>query len=146
MRRQEILYRPDKRFHFVLTEAALRYRLCAPDVMLGQLDRLISFSQLPIRSGPPGAVARPAAGRAGRVGVRCVLARRRRLVLRYNVSPCEPSGLTDPQLHVFTSDGSQIATTDGVTYTLADGCQHPVSDPDAAAALIVTRLYALPRA
>ncbi|MGH3966260.1 MAG: helix-turn-helix domain-containing protein [Pseudonocardiaceae bacterium] len=47
MMRQEILYRPDKRFHFVLTEAALRFRLCAPEVMLGQLDRLVSFSQLP---------------------------------------------------------------------------------------------------
>jgi transcriptional regulator with XRE-family HTH domain len=47
IQRQEILYRPEKRFHFVLTEAALRFRLCAPEVMLGQLDRLISFSQLP---------------------------------------------------------------------------------------------------
>jgi transcriptional regulator with XRE-family HTH domain len=47
VKRQEILYRPDKRFHFVLTEAALRYRLCPPDVMLGQLDRLVSFAALP---------------------------------------------------------------------------------------------------
>ncbi|WP_411112949.1 helix-turn-helix domain-containing protein [Streptomyces sp. 029-5] len=47
VQRQEILYRPDKRFHFVLTEAALRFRLCAPEVMLGQLDRLVSLSQLP---------------------------------------------------------------------------------------------------
>lgn len=47
IRRQEILYRPDKRFHFVLTEAALRYRVCAPEAMLGQLDRLIPLSQLP---------------------------------------------------------------------------------------------------
>lgn len=47
VKRQEILYRPDKRFHFVLTEAALRYRLCPPGVMLGQLDRLISFAALP---------------------------------------------------------------------------------------------------
>lgn len=47
VKRQEILYRPDKRFHFVLTEAALRYRLCPPEVMLGQLDRLISLSALP---------------------------------------------------------------------------------------------------
>lgn len=47
VQRQEILYRPDKRFHFVLTEAALRMRLCPPAVMLGQLDRLISFSALP---------------------------------------------------------------------------------------------------
>jgi transcriptional regulator with XRE-family HTH domain len=47
MERQSILYRPDKRFHFVITEAALRYRLCPPETMLGQLDRLISFSALP---------------------------------------------------------------------------------------------------
>jgi transcriptional regulator with XRE-family HTH domain len=44
---QEMLYRPAKRFHFVLTEAALRYRLCPPEIMLGQLDRLVSFSALP---------------------------------------------------------------------------------------------------
>ncbi|MDQ4038321.1 MAG: DUF5753 domain-containing protein [Actinomycetota bacterium] len=47
VQRQEILYRPDKRFHFVLTEAALRYRLCPSEVMLGQLDRLVSLSALP---------------------------------------------------------------------------------------------------
>jgi transcriptional regulator with XRE-family HTH domain len=47
VRRQEILYRPDKRFHFVLTEAALRIRLCPAAVMLGQFDRLVSLSQLP---------------------------------------------------------------------------------------------------
>lgn len=47
IRRQEILYQPDKRFHFVLTEATLRYRLCAPEVMLGQLDRLVTFAALP---------------------------------------------------------------------------------------------------
>jgi hypothetical protein len=47
VRRQEILYRPDKRFHFLLTEAALRMRLCPPEIMLGQLDRLVSFSALP---------------------------------------------------------------------------------------------------
>lgn len=47
MKRQDILYRPDKRFHFVLTEAALRLRLCPPEVMLGQLDRLVSFSAMP---------------------------------------------------------------------------------------------------
>jgi len=47
MKRQELLYREDKRFHFVITEAALRLRLCAPQVMLAQLDRLISLSTLP---------------------------------------------------------------------------------------------------
>lgn len=47
IQRQEILYRPDKRFHFVLTEAALRVRRSSPEVMLGQLDRLISLAALP---------------------------------------------------------------------------------------------------
>jgi transcriptional regulator with XRE-family HTH domain len=47
MRRQEILYRADKRFHLVLTEATLRYTLCPPEVMLGQLDRLIALAGLP---------------------------------------------------------------------------------------------------
>lgn len=47
VQRQDILYRPDKRFHFVLTEAALRYRLCPPEVMIGQLDRLTSLTSLP---------------------------------------------------------------------------------------------------
>lgn len=46
MQRQEVLYRPEKRFHFVLTEAALRYRLCPIDAMLPQLDRLVSLSAL----------------------------------------------------------------------------------------------------
>ncbi|MBB5839625.1 transcriptional regulator with XRE-family HTH domain [Kribbella italica] len=46
LRRQEILYRPGKQFHFVLTEAALRFRLCPLDAMLGQLDRLASISHL----------------------------------------------------------------------------------------------------
>ncbi len=47
MKRQELLYREDKRFHFVITEATLRLRLCGPKVMLAQLDRLISLSTLP---------------------------------------------------------------------------------------------------
>lgn len=47
MKRQELLYQPDKKFHFVITEAVLRLRLCPPEVMLAQLDRLISLSTLP---------------------------------------------------------------------------------------------------
>lgn len=47
MKRQDIFYRPDKRFHFILTEAALHFRMCPPHVMLGQLDRLMSLSALP---------------------------------------------------------------------------------------------------
>lgn len=47
MQRQELLYRQDKRFHFVLTEAALRYRRSSSEVQLAQLDRLIPLSALP---------------------------------------------------------------------------------------------------
>lgn len=47
MARQDVLYDPRKRFYFVITEAALRYRLCPPEVMLPQLDRLVSVSALP---------------------------------------------------------------------------------------------------
>jgi transcriptional regulator with XRE-family HTH domain len=46
MQRQQILYRSGKRFHFVITEAVLRYLLCPPDVMAGQLDRLVALSTL----------------------------------------------------------------------------------------------------
>jgi transcriptional regulator with XRE-family HTH domain len=46
MQRQEMLYRSDKAFHFVLTEATLRYRLVSPDIMLGQLDRLLNLSTM----------------------------------------------------------------------------------------------------
>jgi transcriptional regulator with XRE-family HTH domain len=46
LRRQDVLYRPDKRFHFVLTEAALRFRMCADDAMLAQLERLVALSAM----------------------------------------------------------------------------------------------------
>lgn len=39
-RRQEVLYDANKRFEFVITEAALRLLYCPRDVMLAQLDRL----------------------------------------------------------------------------------------------------------
>lgn len=45
--RQDVLYDRQKRFYFVLTEAVLRYRLCPPEVMLPQLDRLVAASTLP---------------------------------------------------------------------------------------------------
>ncbi len=47
MQRQQVLYRTGKHFHFVITEAVLRYRLCPPEVMFGQLDRLIALSTMP---------------------------------------------------------------------------------------------------
>ena len=46
MQRQQVLYRTGKRFHFVITEAVLRYRLSAPEVMAGQLDRLVALTTL----------------------------------------------------------------------------------------------------
>jgi transcriptional regulator with XRE-family HTH domain len=42
MRRQLVLYDPAKRFRFLLTEAALHYRICPPPVQRGQLDRLLA--------------------------------------------------------------------------------------------------------
>jgi transcriptional regulator with XRE-family HTH domain len=43
MRRQEVLYDQSKTFEFVTTEAALRLLPCPPQVMAGQLDRLMSM-------------------------------------------------------------------------------------------------------
>ena len=65
-----------------------------------------------------------------------VLARNHRLVLRSERGPCEPSGPTDPQLHIFTRDGTDVATTDGITYSLASGTEYPAGDPAATAALL----------
>jgi hypothetical protein len=70
------------------------------------------------------------------LGIECVLARNHRLVLRYNTVPCEPSGLTNPELHIFTPRGTTTATTDGTTYLFGDGRQLPAGNPAAAAALI----------
>lgn len=44
MARQAILYDSKKRLHFILTEAALTYRLAPADVMAAQIDRLVSVS------------------------------------------------------------------------------------------------------
>jgi hypothetical protein len=70
------------------------------------------------------------------LGVRCVLARNHRLVLRYNDSPLAPSGLTDPMLHIFAPDAKQVATTDGACYRLSAGQEFPVGDPAVTAAAI----------
>ena len=40
MRRQEALYEPDREFHALIWEGALRVLICRPDVLVGQLDRL----------------------------------------------------------------------------------------------------------
>lgn len=70
------------------------------------------------------------------LGARCVLARNHKLVLRYNEGPCEPSGLTDPQLLVFLPARSLYITTDNDDYFWLGNRQSPVDNPAAAAAAI----------
>lgn len=41
LQRQQALYTPGRSFHFLLWEPALHMLLCPPDVMVGQLDRLM---------------------------------------------------------------------------------------------------------
>jgi transcriptional regulator with XRE-family HTH domain len=47
MERQTILYDQRKRFEFIITEGALRWRPGPPALMAAQLDRLISVASLP---------------------------------------------------------------------------------------------------
>ena len=47
MERQTALYDQGKRFEFMLTEGALRWRPGPPELMLAQLDRLLSVMTLP---------------------------------------------------------------------------------------------------
>jgi transcriptional regulator with XRE-family HTH domain len=47
MKRQEILYDRTRAFRVVITEPVLQYALSPPDVMLGQLDRIMSLATLP---------------------------------------------------------------------------------------------------
>ncbi|MFJ7909683.1 helix-turn-helix domain-containing protein [Kitasatospora sp. NPDC096204] len=47
LERQAVLYDESKRFDFLLTESAARWKLCAPAVMAVQLDRIASVSRLP---------------------------------------------------------------------------------------------------
>lgn len=47
MERQRLLYEPDRRFEFLLAEPVLRWLLCPPAVMRGQLDRLFGLIGMP---------------------------------------------------------------------------------------------------
>jgi transcriptional regulator with XRE-family HTH domain len=47
MERQTILYDQGKRFEFIITEGALRWRPGPPELMAAQLDRLVSVVSLP---------------------------------------------------------------------------------------------------
>jgi hypothetical protein len=47
MERQQILYRGDHRFHFIVAEQALYTMVGSPEIMIGQLDRLQTVLSLP---------------------------------------------------------------------------------------------------
>jgi hypothetical protein len=68
-------------------------------------------------------------------GVDSVLVRNRRLVLRSGSGRLDPSGPTEPELHIFAPEGKNIATTDGAEYHFASGKMHPADDPHGAATL-----------
>jgi len=57
MARGQVLYDTAKTFEFIITEAALRYLLCPPRVMLAQLERLLmvsGYSNVTLGIIPPG--------------------------------------------------------------------------------------------
>jgi transcriptional regulator with XRE-family HTH domain len=63
LERQAVLYDTAKSFAFVLTESAIRWPLCPPQVMALQVDRLVSLSYLSnIRLGIIPVTARPPRG------------------------------------------------------------------------------------
>ncbi|MYU20366.1 helix-turn-helix transcriptional regulator [Streptomyces sp. SID8352] len=43
MKRQEWLYRPGKQLHLLMPESVLRVRICPPEVLAAQLDRLLGL-------------------------------------------------------------------------------------------------------
>ncbi|MGH9656905.1 MAG: helix-turn-helix domain-containing protein [Bryobacteraceae bacterium] len=47
LRRQQALYAPGRTFEFILGEAALHHVVCEPDVLAGQVDRLVSVIGTP---------------------------------------------------------------------------------------------------
>jgi transcriptional regulator with XRE-family HTH domain len=47
MQRQQLLYEPGKQIQLVVLEAALYSRVCSPETLAGQLDRLIAVTSLP---------------------------------------------------------------------------------------------------
>lgn len=69
-------------------------------------------------------------------GIGSVVARNHRIVLRFNASPYEPSGLTNPGLHILGGERIEAVTTDGAAYHLPGNRQCSVSDPAGAALMI----------
>jgi hypothetical protein len=76
--------------------------------------------------------------------VRSVLARNHRLVLRSDDSPYQPSGPTQPELHISTPHGTLTATTDGQHYHLPGGQDYPAADMPAAVAAVTNHRTAQP--
>jgi hypothetical protein len=70
------------------------------------------------------------------LGVQSVLARRHKIVLRAEDS-WRASSQTDPQLHVFGDNATDVVTTDGAAYQFASGRTGPVGDPRATAASVL---------
>ena len=69
-------------------------------------------------------------------GIRCVVAGRQRLVLRYSEPPPHAlSGPVDPALYVL-SPAENVVTTECACYRLRDGREFPVTDRVAVAAAI----------
>jgi len=75
------------------------------------------------------------------LGIQSVLVRKRRLVLRSAGNDLEPSGPTNPQLHVFAPGGTEVATADAARYEFTAGPACPAADPQAAAASLRDRLH-----
>jgi len=67
------------------------------------------------------------------LGVSSTVVGNHRLVLEGSSTKCAPSGPTDPQLHVFTPDGTSIVTTNGRAYLLGGGRAFSIDDPAKAA-------------
>lgn len=78
-------------------------------------------------------------------GIRCRLAGRRRLVLRYAHGPYEPSGMTNPQLNIFVPGGTEVATTDGLLYRLRSGAELFAEASSAAATISSMHSVSSPR-
>ncbi|MFJ3216996.1 helix-turn-helix domain-containing protein [Kitasatospora sp. NPDC086801] len=47
LRRQEILFDPARKFHFLITEPVLRWEIISLPMMAAQLDKLVAMSRLP---------------------------------------------------------------------------------------------------
>ncbi|MFF3001335.1 helix-turn-helix domain-containing protein [Kitasatospora sp. NPDC057940] len=47
LRRQEILFDPARKFHFLITESVLRWEIVSPPMMAAQLDKIVAMSRMP---------------------------------------------------------------------------------------------------